>query len=242
MYGFIYFAMDTFSDLKTALNVSGVLNRLPHEEAANLMSKLKELLKQGKISKEDYSWSTLVINDAVARDGKPSTVKFVETIKKQFISPLSAPVAPVITQSTAETSETFGEQENKNIAQVQTNSNSELKYRLGQFVESTGGNKTQFFVFAKRSSQKLESSFQNNDYLVLDKNFLTISPIPYSEEMLKPSMVSEFYLPPYTELQNENILNARYDYLVLEVEKYVKQQILIFLNKINRLCFFVGKS
>jgi hypothetical protein len=42
--------------------------------------------------------------------------------------------------------------------------------------------------------------------------------------MLKPSMVSEFYLPPYTELQNENILNARYDYLVLEVEKYVKQQ------------------
>ena len=60
-----------------------VLNRLP-AKSCRLTTKLKEMLKQGKISKEDYSWSTLVINDAVARDGKPSTVKSVETIKNSL--------------------------------------------------------------------------------------------------------------------------------------------------------------
>lgn len=106
----------------------------------------------------------------------------------------------------------------------EADSENDLKYDLGQLVASTGGNNEDFFIFAKRLGQQSENRFQNDDYLVLGKHFLTMTPTPYSEKMLKPMSVDEFYMPPYPQLKDKALLNARYDYLVNEVSKYVEKR------------------
>ena len=70
-----------------------VINRFVEKKLFNLTTKLKEMLKQGKISK-GITVGTFKINDAVARDGKPSTVKSVETIKNSLfrLSPKNEPI------------------------------------------------------------------------------------------------------------------------------------------------------
>lgn len=104
-------------------------------------------------------------------------------------------------------------------------SENKLRFDLGQFVASNGGNNEKYFIFAKRSSENPKDEFVAIpcDYLVLDNKFFATSIKPYSENILIPINIDDFHIIQFAELKDKKILNEWYDLLVNSIDIYIKQ-------------------